>query len=133
MRYSNILDIIGNTPIVEIKKANPYSQVKIFAKLEGFNPGGSVKDRIAKYMIEDAEKKGLLTPAKTILEATSGNTGIALAMVAAVRGYKFTAVLPKNTSLEKRNLIQAFGGKVYLTEGNNGTNGAIKIARRWVC
>lgn len=89
MRYSKILDIIGNTPIVEIKKANPYSQVKIFAKLEGFNPGGSVKDRIAN--------------------------------------------LPKNTSLEKRNLIQAFGGKVYLTEGNNGTNGAIKIARRWVC
>lgn len=121
MRYSNILDIIGNTPIVEIKKANSYSQVKIFAKLEGFNPGGSVKDRIAKYMIEDAEKKGLLTPAKTIL------------MVAAVRGYKFTAVLPKRTSFEKRKLIRAFGGKVYLTKGSKGTNEAVKIARRWVC
>ena len=133
MRYSNILDTIGNTPIVEIKKANPYSQVKIFAKLEGFNPGGSIKDRIAKYMIEDAEKKGLLTSTKTILEATSGNTGIALAMIAAIKGYKFTAVLSQNTSFEKRRLIQAFGGKVYLTEGDKGTNEAIKIARRWVC
>jgi cysteine synthase len=94
MYSENILSVIGNTPIVKIEKVNPNPSVKILAKLEGSNPGGSVKDRAVKYMVEDAEKKGLLAPEKIILEATNGNTGIALAMIAAVRGYKFAAVMP---------------------------------------
>lgn len=133
MRSKTLLEAIGQTPVVEIQKLNPNPKVKIFAKLEGFNPSGSVKDRIAKYMIKDAEKKGLLTPEKNILEATSGNTGIALAMIAALKGYKFTAVIPEGASIEKRKAIQAFGGDVILSEVRRGTDGAIELARRLVC
>jgi cysteine synthase len=132
MYAENILDAIGNTPMVEIKKLNPNPSVKILAKLEGGNPSGSVKDRAAKYMVEDAEAKGLLKPGKIVLEPTSGNTGVALAMISAVKGYKFAAVMPKNISLEKKKLIRAYGGEVILSDGKRGTNGAIEVARRLV-
>ncbi|MBL7159156.1 pyridoxal-phosphate dependent enzyme, partial [Candidatus Microgenomates bacterium] len=99
MKYNNILETIGKTPMIKIQKLNPNPNVSIFAKLEGNNPSGSVKDRIAKYMIEDAERRGLLQSGKVILEATSGNTGIGLAMAAAFKGYKFIAVMPKSASV----------------------------------
>ncbi len=133
MYSENILGTIGNTPMVKIKKLNPNPKVKILAKLEGSNPGGSVKDRVAKYRIEDAEARGFLKPGARLLEATSGNTGIALAMVAAVKGYEFTAVMPESASSERKRLIQEYGGKVILSEGENGTNGAVELARRLIC
>lgn len=133
MYSETVLDTIGNTPMVEIKKLNPNPKVKILAKLEGNNPGGSVKDRAAKYMIEDAEAKGLLKPGKILLEPTSGNTGVALAMISAVKGYKFMAVMPENTSSEKKKLIRTYGGRVILSGGKKGTNGAIEVARRLIC
>lgn len=130
MRYKNILDAIGKTPVVKIQKLNPHPRVGIFAKLEGNNPGGSVKDRIAKFMVEDAEKKGLLTKEKVILEPTSGNTGIGLAMVAAFKGYKFTAVMPENASIERRKLLKAYGANIVLTDSDKGINGAIVVANK---
>lgn len=128
MKHSNILDAIGNTPVVEIKKLNPNPRVKIYAKLEGDNPGGSVKDRVARQMIEKAEKQGLIRPKAILLEATSGNTGIGLAMVAVFKGYQFIAVMPETVSTERIKLLKAYGAKVILTNGREGTNGAIKIA-----
>lgn len=130
MLYSSILDTIGNTPIVEIRRMNPNPSVTIYAKLEGFNPTGSLKDRIAKFMVERAEATGVLTHDKTLLEATSGNTGISLAMFARVKGYRFTAVLPESMSLERREILHAFGAEVVLSPGDEGTNGAIKVAQR---
>ncbi len=127
MKYTNLLDIIGNTPIVELTKFPPNRKVQIIAKLEGTNPGGSVKDRIALYMIQDARKRGLLSRNKTIIEATSGNTGIGLAMISAYFGYKFTAVMPESASLERRKLMKAYGAKIILTDGSKGTNYAIQI------
>ena len=126
------LALIGNTPVVEIRHLNPNPQVRIYAKLEGHNPGGSVKDRICKAMIEAAEAQGLLRPGgkRILLEATSGNTGIGLAMIAAVRGYPFVAVLPESTSLERRKIMAAFGAKFILTNGTKGTNWAIEVASR---
>ena len=126
------LALIGNTPVVEIRHLNPNPQVRIYAKLEGHNPGGSVKDRICKAMIEAAEAQGLLRPGgkRILLEATSGNTGIGLAMLAAVRGYPFVAVLPESTSLERRKIMAAFGAKFILTNGTKGTNWAIEVASR---
>jgi len=126
------LALIGNTPVVEIRHLNPNPQVRIYAKLEGHNPGGSVKDRICKAMIEAAEAQGLLRPGgkRILLEATSGNTGIGLAMLAAVRGYPFVAVLPESTSLERRKIMAAFGAKFILTDGTKGTNWAIEVASR---
>lgn len=129
MSYQNILEAIGNTPVVKIQNINPNPRVKIFAKLEGNNPGGSVKDRIAKSMIEEAEKDGVLRPGKTIIEATSGNTGIALAMIAALEGYRFIAVMPESASLERRALLKAYGAEIVLTDAQKGTNGAIEVAR----
>ena len=128
MVYQSILDVIGNTPIVKIQKLNPNPRVSIFAKLEGNNPGGSVKDRIAKYMIEEAERRGLLRPGKIILEATSGNTGIGLALMAALRGYKFIAVMPKNAGIERKKLLKAYGADVVLSDPDRGTEGAIEVA-----
>jgi cysteine synthase len=128
MIYKNILDTIGSTPLVKIQKLNPYSGVEIFAKLEGNNPGGSVKDRIAKYLIEDAEKKGLLNRQKIILEATSGNTGIGLAMAAAFKGYKFVAVMPESASIERKKIVKAYGANLILTNPDKGTNGSIEVA-----
>ena len=125
-----ILDAIGKTPMIEIQKINPYPKVKILAKLEGANPAGSVKDRIAKTMIQDAEKKGLLTPGKTIIEATSGNTGLGLAMISSIRGYRFIAVMPASASAERKKLLRAYGTKIIFTDAKKGTNGAIKTAQK---
>src|SRR5262249_5186707 len=124
------LDTIGNTPTVEIRRMNPNPAVKIYAKLEGFNPTGSLKDRIAKFMIERAEASGKLKPGMTLLEATSGNTGIPLAMLAEVKGYRFVAVRPESMSLERREILAAFGTEVILSPGDEGTNGAIKVAQK---
>lgn len=129
MLYGNVIDSIGNTPVTELKTYGRPG-VKIFAKLEGTNPGGSVKDRTARYLIEAAEKEGSLSEGKVILEATSGNTGIALAMIAALKGYSFTAVMPENASVERIKLLRAHGAEVILTDGSQGTNGAIEVARR---
>jgi cysteine synthase B len=129
---ASILDLIGRTPMVEICRLNPNPRVKIFAKLEGFNPTGSIKDRIALKMIEQAEREGALTPGKTIVEPTSGNTGIALAMIAAVKGYAAMIVMSEAVSIERRKMIQAFGAEVTLTDAKLGTDGAILKARQMV-
>ena len=127
---SSILDTIGRTPLVEIKRLNPNPQVKLLAKLEYFNPGGSVKDRIAKAMIEAAEASGELTPDKTVLEATSGNTGIGLALVCAVKGYRLVLTMSEAASEERRKILQAMGAEIRLTPPHLGTDGAIEEAYR---
>jgi S-sulfo-L-cysteine synthase (O-acetyl-L-serine-dependent) len=129
MKYKNVLDLIGNTPIVKIQKLNPNPSVNIFAKLEGNNPGGSIKDRVAKYMIEKAEKDGLLRKGKILIEATSGNTGIGLAMLAAFKGYKFVAIMPESASIERIKALKAYGANVILTSADKGTNGSINVAK----
>ncbi|UCH72561.1 MAG: cysteine synthase family protein [Thermoplasmatales archaeon] len=121
----NILDLIGNTPLVKINKLNPNPNVTIYAKLEGNNPGGSIKDRIARKMIEQAEEEGTLTKGKTIIEATSGNTGISLAMIGGVKGYNVEIAMSETVSIERRRMIEAFGAKVILTDADKGTDGAI--------
>jgi cysteinyl-tRNA synthetase len=126
----SILDAIGNTPLVEIRKLNPNPRVKVLAKLEYFNPGGSVKDRAALYMIEAAEKSGELTPEKTIIEATSGNTGIGLALVCSVMDYKLLLVMSEAVSVERRKILKARGAEILLTPGHLGTDGAIEEAYR---
>lgn len=131
-KYENILDAIGNTPLVRINRINPYGKVKIYAKLEGFNPTGSIKDRIALKMIEQAEKEGRLTRGKTIIEPTSGNTGIGLAMIGAVKGYGVEIVMSRAVSVERRKMIKAFGARITLTEAKYGTDGAIRKARSLV-
>jgi len=123
---NSILDCIGHTPLVRISKINPNPRVEIYAKLEGFNPTGSIKDRIALKMIRQAEEDGKLTPGKTIIEATSGNTGIALAMIGTVLGYEVEIVMSRAVSVERRQMIEAFGGKITLTPKSQGTDGAIK-------
>lgn len=127
-----ILDLIGDTPMVEIQRLNPNPKVRMLAKLEGFNPTGSIKDRIALKMIEQAEAEGTLTANKTILEPTSGNTGIGLAMIGAVKGYAVEIVMSEAVSIERRSMIQAFGAKVTLTPAALGTDGAILRARELV-
>ncbi|MBW2133600.1 MAG: cysteine synthase family protein, partial [Deltaproteobacteria bacterium] len=128
----SIIDAIGNTPLVEIRRLNPNSRVKIFAKLESFNPGGSVKDRPALYMIEAGEKQGLLTPKKTVVEATSGNTGIGLALVCAVKGYRLLLAMSEAVSEERRKILKARGADILLTPGHLGTDGAIEEVYRLV-
>lgn len=125
-----VLSSIGNTPLVEIKNINPNKKVRIFAKLEGSNPGGSVKDRPAFYMVKMAEEQGLLTREKILLEATSGNTGIGLAMVAAARGYRLRLTMPACVSMERRSILEALGAEIVLTPAEQGTDGAILEARR---
>jgi S-sulfo-L-cysteine synthase (O-acetyl-L-serine-dependent) len=132
MIYKNILQTIGNTPIVKINKINSNSVINIYAKLEGVNPGGSIKDRIALKMIEVAEANGGLTKSKTIIEATSGNTGIALAMIGAVKGYSVEIVMSAAVSVERRKMIEAFGAKTILTDPDKGTDGAIIKAKELV-
>ena len=128
---NSVLDLVGNTPIVELSRYSEAANIKgvrLLGKLEYFNPAGSVKDRIALAMIEDAEKKGLLKPGATIIEPTSGNTGIGLASVAAVKGYKAVFTRPDTMSVERRNLLRAYGAQLVLTEGSKGMNGAIAKA-----
>ncbi len=127
-RYDDILEAIGNTPLVGMRNMSPKPGVRLWAKLEGNNPTGSTKDRIAKKMVEVAEASGELTPDKVILEPTSGNTGIALAMVARRKGYKLTVVIPDNASVERIGLLQLFGAEIVYSAGNKGTNGSIEVA-----
>jgi cysteine synthase len=129
MRFSDIIESIGHTPLVELKGFSPRPAVRLFAKLEGNNPTGSVKDRIARAMVEDAERDGGLTPDRVLLEPTSGNTGIGLAMIARRKGYRFKAVMPENVSRERRVMLEAFGAEVELTDGARGSNGAIERAQ----
>ncbi len=130
MKYKSILDTIGNTPLVEIPRLSPVEDVRLWVKLEGENPTGSVKDRVALAMVEAAEASGELTKDKILLEPTSGNTGIALAMVTKIRGYRFTAVMPDNASAERVQLLKAFGADIIFSEGAKGTNGSVALAQQ---
>lgn len=132
MRHTSILDTIGNTPLVEVPSLSPADDVRLWVKLEGQNPTGSVKDRIALALVDAGEASGELTPDKIILEPTSGNTGIALAMVASIRGYRFTAVMPDNASAERVQLLRAFGADIVFSEGAKGTNGSVALAQEMV-
>ena len=127
-RFSNLLEAIGHTPLVELPRLSPKPGVRIYAKLEGRNPTGSVKDRIARAMIDDAEADGLISPGHTILEPTSGNTGIALAMVCRRKGYPLKAVLPDNVTEERIQLLRMYGAEVVFSEGRKGSNGAVELA-----
>lgn len=126
----SVLSAIGNTSIIVLERINPYKKVRIMAKLEGNNPGGSVKDRTALYMINDAEVSGTLNQDSIILEATSGNTGIGLAMVGSAKGYKVKLVMPSCVSLERRKILEALGAEVVLSPGEEGTDGAIRLAHK---
>ena len=128
-RYQSVLDLVGDTPIVDISSLSPNPRVAILAKLEGQNPGGSVKDRAAKAMIDEAEKDGSLRPGQQILESSSGNTGIALAMIARVKGYPITIVVPENVSVERRQLLEIWGADIIWSPGAEGSNGAMRRAR----
>jgi [CysO sulfur-carrier protein]-thiocarboxylate-dependent cysteine synthase len=127
--YSSITELIGNTPIVDVSELSPNPAARIYAKLEGQNPAGSVKDRIARAMIEEAEADGTLKPGQTIIEPSSGNTGIALAMIARMRGYPIKIVLPENVSIERRQLLEIFGAQIILSPGAEGSNGAVRRAQ----
>lgn len=129
---ANILEAIGMTPMVKINRLSPNPSVNIYAKVEGANPSGSIKDRIAVKMIEEAERDGRLRPGQTIIEATSGNTGIGLAVVGVVKGYPVEIVMSEAVSVERRKIIRAYGGKVTLTPAADGTDGAIRLARKLV-
>ena len=129
MRYEDVFDAIGHTPLVGMPRMSPKPSVRLWAKLEGANPTGSTKDRIAKKMVEVAEASGELTQDKTILEPSSGNTGIALAMVAKLKGYRLTVVIPDNASEERISLLELFGAEVVYSPGDKGTNGSIEVAR----
>ena len=128
--FENVLDMIGNTPMVDVSRLSPNPDVRIVAKLEGQNPFGSVKDRIAKSMIEHAEKSGQLQPGQTILEPSSGNTGIALAAIAQLKGYPIKILMPSSVSIERRQMLEVFGAEVILTPGEEGSNGAVRRAQQ---
>jgi cysteine synthase B len=127
--YSSVLDLIGNTPLVDVSALSPNPDVRILAKMEGQNPAGSVKDRIALRMILDAEADGTLTPGKTLIEPSSGNTGIAMAMIARLRGYPIKIVLPENVSVERRQLLEVWGAEIIDSPGAEGSNGAVRKAQ----
>jgi len=129
MRYEDLVDAIGNTPLVGLPRFSTRPDVRLWAKLEGQNPTGSVKDRIAKAMVVDAEKSGRLIPGATLLEPSSGNTGIALALVARARGYRLVVVMPENTSRERRQLLELYGAEVVLSPAAMGSNGSIELAK----
>ena len=129
---NNILGTIGNTPMVRINRLNPNPSVNIYAKVEGFNPTGSIKDRIALKMIEDAENDGRLKPGQTIIEPTSGNTGIGLAVIGIIKGYSVEIVMSRAVSVERRKIIRSYGATVTLTPADEGTDGAIRLARKKV-
>jgi cysteine synthase len=130
MTTNSVLDLIGNTPTVELQHFSTNPKVRILAKLEGNNPGGSVKDRPVLMMFKDAEERGVLKPGAQLLEATSGNTGIAMAMIAALRGYKFRAIMAESASIERRKVMKMFGTDIILTDAAGGTNLAIKTAQQ---
>jgi len=130
MRYGSLLDSVGHTPLVGLPRLSPAPDVRLWAKLEDRNPTGSVKDRAAFFMIEQAEKDGLLAPGSTILEPTSGNTGISLAMVARLRGYHLICVMPENTSAERRQLLEMYGAQVISSPAAGGSNEAVRVAQR---
>ncbi len=130
MRYDSLLDSVGRTPLVGLPRLSPAPDVRLWAKLEDRNPTGSVKDRAAFYMVEQAEKDGLLQPGATILEPTSGNTGISLAMVAKLRGYQLTVVMPENTSAERRQLLEMYGATIIYSPAAGGSNEAVRVAKR---
>jgi [CysO sulfur-carrier protein]-thiocarboxylate-dependent cysteine synthase len=130
MRYDSLLDSLGRTPLVGLPHLSPSQDVQLWAKLEDRNPTGSVKDRAAFYMVEQAEKDGLLQPGSVILEPTSGNTGISLAMVAKLRGYQLTVVMPENTSVERRQLLEMYGATIIYSPAAGGSNEAVRVAKR---
>ena len=127
--YRSVLEMIGNTPIVDVSQLSPNPDVRILAKMEGQNPGGSVKDRIALAMIEEAEADGTLRPGSIIIEPSSGNTGIALAMISRIRGYHLKIVLPENVSIERRQLLEVYGAEIIPSPGAEGSNGAVRRAQ----
>jgi len=127
-RFGNIVESIGNTPLVELPRLSPKPEVRIYAKLEGHNPTGSVKDRVAKSMIEAAEAEGAIEPGQTILEPTSGNTGIALAMICRRKGYPLKVVMPDNVTEERTQLLSMYGAEIVYSEGAKGSNGAVEVA-----
>ena len=128
--YRNVIDLIGNTPMVDISPLSPNAAVRIYAKLEGQNPGGSVKDRAAKYMILAAEREGILKPGATVIESSSGNTGIALAMICKMRGYTLKIVLPDNVSIERRQALEVWGTEIIPSPASEGSNGAMIRAQK---
>ncbi len=130
MRFHTIVEAIGHTPLVELSALSPSEQVRLYAKLEGMNPTGSVKDRIARQMVIEAERDRQLQPGSVILEPTSGNTGIALAMLARARGYRFIAVMPENVTRERREMLDIYGAQIVFSPGSQGSNGAIRLAQR---
>src|SRR2546421_9270201 len=127
-RYGDIVQAIGHTPLVELKRLSPKPGVRVWAKLESHNPTGSVKDRVARSLIEDAEDKGLIRPGQTILEPTSGNTGISLAMICGHKGYTLKVVMPENVTPERTQLLQMYGAEIVYSEGSKGSNGAVEMA-----
>lgn len=129
MRYGSILETIGNTPLVELKSFSPRPGVEIYAKLEGANPSGSVKDRVALQMIREAEASGQLKPGSILLEPTSGNTGISLAMISRIKGYQFVAVMPDNVTRERRQILELYGAQIIFSDGSQGSNGAVRLAK----
>ena len=128
-RFNSVLDLIGDTPLVDVSILSPNPDVTLLAKMESQNPAGSVKDRIALNMVLEAEEDGTLTPGKTIIEPSSGNTGIALAMIAQIRGYPIKIVMPENVSIERRQLLEIFGAEIILSPGDEGSNGAVRRAQ----
>ena len=127
-RYEDIVASIGNTPLVELKRLSPKPGVRIWAKLESRNPTGSVKDRVARAMIEDAEERGAIAPGQTILEPTSGNTGISLAMICRYKGYPVKVVMPDNVTAERTQLLRMYGAEIVFSDGSKGSNGAVELA-----
>jgi cysteine synthase B len=126
---ASLLDLVGNTPLVELSRLSPKPEVRLYAKLEGQNPTGSIKDRVALALIEDAEARGELEPGRELLEPTSGNTGIALALVAKLKGYRLTCVMPDNVTEERRRLLRLYGAEIVESPGSEGSNGAVRIAQ----
>src|SRR5689334_18617084 len=127
-RYGDVVQAIGNTPLIELRRLSPKPGVRIWAKMESFNPTGSVKDRVARSLIEDAEEKGLIRPGQTILEPTSGNTGISLAMICRRKGYPLKVVMPDNVTEERTQLLRMYGAEIVYSEGAKGSNGAVELA-----
>ena len=126
----SLLDLVGNTPLVELPRLTPKPEVRLYAKLEGQNPTGSIKDRVAVAMVEDAEARGELEPGRELLEPTSGNTGIALALVAKLKGYRLTCVMPENVTEERRRLLRLYGAEIVESPGSEGSNGAVRLAQQ---